>query len=93
MAKYSKKAEDKISDVMHEKKVGKLRSSSGKKVTSRKQAVAIAISEARQAGYKVPKKKNASASTRKKTAKKKSASASPRKKTAKKKTAKKRTAK
>lgn len=68
MAKYSKKAEDKISKVMHEKKKGTLRSGgSGKKVTSRKQAIAIAISEARQAGLKVPKKKSAA----KKTAKKK----------------------
>jgi hypothetical protein len=73
MAKYSKKAEDKISDVMHEKKAGKLKSSSGKKVTSRKQAIAIAISEARQAGYKVPKKKTAKKKTAsKKTARKKS---------------------
>jgi hypothetical protein len=57
MAKYSKKAENKISKVMREKKRGTLRSSSGRKVTSRKQAIAIGISEARQAGYKVPKKK------------------------------------
>jgi hypothetical protein len=57
MAKYSKKAESKISKVMREKKRGTLRSSSGRKVTSRKQAIAIGISEARQAGYKVPKKK------------------------------------
>ena len=57
MAKYSKKAEDKISDVMHEMKKGKLKSGkSGKKVTSRKQAIAIGISEAREKGYKVPKK-------------------------------------
>jgi hypothetical protein len=57
MAKYSKKAQDKIEKVMHEKKNGTLRSSSGKKVTSRKQAIAIGISEARQAGAKVPKKR------------------------------------
>jgi hypothetical protein len=74
MAKYSKKAEEKISKVMHEKKAGTLKSSSGKKVTSRKQAIAIAISEARAAGAKVPpKKKTATKKTaRKKTAKKKS---------------------
>jgi hypothetical protein len=61
MAKYSKKAQDKIEKVMHEKKRGTLKSgSTGKKVTSRKQAIAIAISEARRAGAKVPKKKSAS---------------------------------
>lgn len=54
--KYSKKAEDKIGKVMHEFKEGELKSSSGKKVTSRKQAVAIGISEARESGAKVPKK-------------------------------------
>ena len=73
MAKYSKKAQDKIEKVMHEKKAGTLKSSSGKKVTSRKQAIAIAISEARQAGAKVPKKKTASKKTAaKKTTGKKS---------------------
>ncbi|WP_353136238.1 DUF6496 domain-containing protein [Pseudopedobacter sp.] len=57
MAKYSKKAQDKIGDVMKEYKEGKLKSSSGDKVTSKKQAVAIGISEAREKGLKVPKKK------------------------------------
>ncbi len=57
MAKYSKKAQEKIEKVMHEKKAGTLRSSSGKKVTTRKQALAIALSEARRAGLKVPRKK------------------------------------
>ena len=71
MAKYSKKAQDKIEQVMHEQKHGQLKSGrSGKKVTSRKQAIAIGISEARQAGAKVPKKKGAS----KKSASKKGAS-------------------
>lgn len=56
MAKYGKKAERKIATVMREHKKGTLRSGgSGKKVTSRKQAVAIAISEAREAGAKVPR--------------------------------------
>ncbi|OVE54584.1 MULTISPECIES: DUF6496 domain-containing protein [Chryseobacterium] len=55
--KYSEKAQDKIGKVMHEFKEGKLKSSSGEKVTSRKQAVAIGISEAKQEGLKVPKKK------------------------------------
>jgi hypothetical protein len=59
MAKYSKKAQEKIETVMHEMKEGTLRSGSGKKVTSRKQAIAIGISEARQAGLKAPKEKSA----------------------------------
>lgn len=58
MAKYSKGAGKKVEEVMHEKKAGKLRSGSGKKVTSRKQAIAIALSEAREKGEKVPAKKN-----------------------------------
>lgn len=57
MTKYSKKAQDKIGGVMKEFKEGKLKSSSGDKVTSKKQAVAIGISEAREKGLKVPKKK------------------------------------
>lgn len=69
MAKYSKKAGEKVEKVMHEKKKGTLRSGrSGKKVTSRKQAIAIGLSEARKAGAKVPKKK---AAAKKKTASKK----------------------
>lgn len=54
---YSKKAQEKIGEVMHEFKEGKLKSSSGKQVTDRKQAIAIGISEARDAGLKVPKEK------------------------------------
>lgn len=54
--KYSKAAQEKIGEVMHEFKEGKLKSSSGKKVKDRKQAIAIGISEAEQAGLKVPKK-------------------------------------
>lgn len=58
MAKYPKKAQDKVEKAMHERKKGTLRSGrSGKKVTSRKQAIAIGLSEAREAGAKVPKKK------------------------------------
>lgn len=53
--KYSKKAQEKIGEVMHEFKEGTLKSSSGKKVTSRKQAIAIGISEAEHEGLKVPK--------------------------------------
>jgi Family of unknown function (DUF6496) len=68
MAKYSKKANEKIEEVLHEKKKGTLKSGSGKKVTSRKQAIAIGISEARKAGAKVPPKKAASKkSARKRT--------------------------
>ena len=55
--KYSEKASEKIGDVMHEFKEGKLKSSSGEKVTNRKQAVAIGISEAKEDGLKVPEKK------------------------------------
>lgn len=65
MAKYSKKAQNKVAKVMHEYKEGTLRSSSGDKVKSRKQAIAIGISEARESGAKVPKKKKAA---KKKTA-------------------------
>jgi len=57
--KYGKKAEEKVERAMHERKRGTLRSGrSGKKVTSRKQAIAIGLSEARRAGGKVPKKKS-----------------------------------
>ena len=57
MVKYSKKAGEKVEKVMHEMKEGKLKSgTSGKKVTNRKQAIAIGLSEARAAGAKVPKK-------------------------------------
>jgi hypothetical protein len=56
MPKYGKKAQEKVEKTMHELKEGTLRSgSSGKKVTSRKQAVAIGLSEARRSGAKVPK--------------------------------------
>ena len=58
MAKYSKKAGEKVERAMKEMKQGKLRSGrSGKKVTNPKQAIAIGLSEAREAGAKVPKKK------------------------------------
>jgi len=61
MARYSKKAQDKIEEVMHEFKEGTLKSGkdgSGGKVKSRKQAIAIGISEAREAGLKVPPEKD-----------------------------------
>lgn len=56
MNKFGPKAQQKVEKAMHEMKQGKLKSSSGQKVTSRKQAVAIGLSQARKAGGKVPKK-------------------------------------
>ena len=57
--KYGATAQKKVKRAMHEKKEGTLKSGrSGKKVTSRKQAIAIGLSEARKAGAKVPKKKS-----------------------------------
>jgi hypothetical protein len=58
MAKYGKKASNKVRKAMHERKKGTLKSGrSGKKVKSRKQAIAIGLSQARKAGAKVPRKK------------------------------------
>jgi len=69
MAKYSKKAGEKVEQAMKEMKKGKLRSGrSGKKVTDPKQAIAIGLSEAREEGAKVPYKKS---SKKKKTTRKK----------------------
>ena len=80
MAKYSKKAGDKVERAMHEKKAGTLKSGhSGKKVTSKKQAIAIGLSEARKEGAKVPKK---SSSSTKKATKKSSTKKSATKKSA-----------
>ena len=80
MAKYSKKAQDKVEKSMHERKHGTLKSGSGKKVKSRKQAIAIGLSEARKEGAKVPKKKSSKKASAKKTTKKSSAKKSPSKK-------------
>jgi len=75
MARYGKKAQDKVEKAMHERKQGTLKSGkSGKKVTSKKQAIAIGLSEARKAGGKVPKKgssKKGSKKSSKKSSKKK----------------------
>lgn len=61
MARYGKKAAKKVERAMHERKKGTLKSGrSGKKVTSKKQAIAIGLSEARKAGAKVPRKKSSS---------------------------------
>jgi len=75
MAKYGKKAQKKVKRAMHERKRGTLKSGrSGKKVKSRKQAIAIGLAEARREGAKVPAKKKSSRkkSTKKKASKKKS---------------------
>lgn len=89
MAKYGKKSQSKVKRAMEEMKEGKLKSGrSGKKVTNRKQAIAIGLSEARKEGGKVPPKKGAKKAASKKSASKKSASkkgakkAAPRKKAA-----------
>lgn len=84
MAKYSKAAQDKVEKVMHEKKEGTLKTGSGKKVTSRKQAIAIGLSEARAEGKKAPAPPKKSAT--KKAAPKKAAAkkAAPKKAAAKK---------
>jgi hypothetical protein len=93
MARYGKKASKKVAKAMHERKRGKLKSgSSGKTVKSRKQAIAIGLSEARRAGAKVPAKKGGAkkSSSRKSSAKKSSAKkSSSRKSSAKKSSAKK----
>jgi hypothetical protein len=61
MARYGKKAQSKVEKTMRERKRGTLRSGrSGKKVTSRTQAIAIGLSEARKAGAKVPKRRSSS---------------------------------
>ena len=79
--KYGKKASEKVEENMHELKRGTLKSGSGKKVKSRKQAIAIGLSEARRAGGKVPAKKSSS----KKSSSKKSSSKKTTKKSSKKK--------
>lgn len=67
MARYGKKAQSKVKRAMHERKNGTLRSGrSGKKVTSRKQAIAIGLSEARRAGGNVPSRASGSSRRRKK---------------------------
>ena len=59
MAKYGKSASKNVKSAMHRRKKGTLKSGSGRKVKSRKQAIAIGLSEARRKGAKVPKKKAA----------------------------------
>ena len=70
MARYGKKAQSKVKRAMHKRKAGTLKSGrSGRKVKSRKQAIAIGLSEARKAGGKVPKRKG---SSKKRSSKKRS---------------------
>ena len=57
MAQYGKKAQSKVKRAMHKRKAGTLKSGSGRKVKSRKQAIAIGLSQARKAGGKVPAKR------------------------------------
>jgi hypothetical protein len=88
MAKYSKKAQSKVKRAMHERKEGTLKSGrSGKKVTSKKQAIAIGLSEARKEGAKAPKKpaKKSAKKSAKKATGRKSARKSPSRKSARKK--------
>ena len=87
MAKYGKKAGQKVKKAMHERKRGKLKSGrSGKTVKSRKQAIAIGLSEARKEGGKVPAKKSSKKkSGRKSSSRKSSARKSSRKKSSSKK--------
>ena len=94
-AKYGKKAQDKVEKAMHERKKGTLKSGgSGKKVKSRKQAIAIGLSEARREGGKVPSKKSSKKSSSKKaSAKKSSAKKSSSKKTSSKKSSSKKASK
>ena len=88
MARYGKKASEKVEKAMHERKRGTLKSGgSGKKVTSKKQAIAIGLSEAREAGGKVPKKGSKKSS--KKGSKKGSKKSSGKKRSSKKSTSKK----
>jgi len=72
MAKYGKKAGKKVEKAMHERKHRTLKSGSGKKVTSKKQAIAIGLSEARAEGDKVPSKKSSKKSSKKRSSKKSS---------------------
>jgi hypothetical protein len=62
--RYSKKASTSVESAMRRRKRGTLRSGSGRRVRSRKQAIAIGLSEAREKGARVPSKRSASARTR-----------------------------
>ena len=79
MAKYGKTAQKKVGKAMRERKRGTLRSGakSKKKVTSRKQAIAIGLSEARRSGARVPRKKSSSSRSRSASSRKTSSRKSP----------------
>jgi uncharacterized protein DUF6496 len=90
MARYGKKAGEKVEKAMHERKHGTLKSGrSGKKVTSKKQAIAIGLSEAREAGGKVPSKKGSKKGGSKKGSKKRSSKKGSKKRSSKKRSSKK----
>ena len=77
MAKYGRKAQQKVERAMHERKHGTLRSGrSGKRVTSRKQAIAIGLSEARRDGAKVPRPRSSNRSAKRSTGRSKRSHAS-----------------
>jgi hypothetical protein len=85
VAKYGKKASKKVERAMHERKRGTLKSGrSGRTVKSRKQAIAIGLSEARAEGAKVPKKKSSRKSARKSSSRKTSSRKTSRKSTSRK---------
>ena len=91
--KYSRKASAKVGRALRKRKAGTLKSGrSGKKVKSRKQAIAIGLSEARKEGKKVPKKPSKKTSKKKSTKKTSSKKKTSKKKTSKKKTSRKKTA-
>ena len=72
-SKYGKKAQSKVKRALHKRKAGTLKSGrSGRKVKSRKQAIAIGLSEARRAGGKVPPRKKKKGGAKKKSKSKKS---------------------
>jgi hypothetical protein len=73
MAKYGKSASKNVESAMRRRKKGTLKSGSGRKVKSRKQAIAIGLNEARQKGGKVPRRKTARKSSRKSSSSRKAA--------------------
>ena len=94
MARYGKKAGEKVEKAMHERKEGTLKSGrSGKKVTSKKQAIAIGLSEARAEGGKVPGKKGSKKGSKKRSSKKSSKKGSTKKRSSGKRSTKKRSSK
>ena len=94
MARYGKKAGEKVEKAMHERKRGTLKSGgSGKKVTSKKQAIAIGLSEARKEGGKVPAKKGSRKGSKKGSKKRATKKRSTKKRSTKKRSTKKRSSK